>query len=161
MRECPTEASSTPASATLAGGTPPHVDAELAPRIFRALYAAIQDKCVRSCHDLSEGGLAVAAAEMAFAGGLGLELDLKSLASQSGTTSDAVLLFSESNTRFLVEIPPEQWTRCATHFTGLPLVELGRVTADPNVTIRGIAGDVVVDANWNELKQVWKAPLAW
>jgi phosphoribosylformylglycinamidine synthase len=145
----------------LAGGTPPRVDAELAPRIFRALYAAMQEKCVRSCHDLSEGGLAVAAAEMAFAGGLGLDLDLKSLAAQSGISSDAVLLFSESNTRFLVEVPPEQWARFAAQFAGLPLVELGRVTTGPNLTIRGTSGDVVVHTDWNELKQEWKAPLAW
>ena len=57
------------------------------------------------CHDLSEGGLAVAAAEMAFAGGLGLELELAPLRSASGLEDPAVLLFSESNTRFLIEVP--------------------------------------------------------
>src|SRR5436853_6466432 len=64
------------------GGAVPRVDCELAPRIFRALHRAIESGCVRSCHDLSEGGLAVASAEMAFAGGLGVELHLEGLAAQ-------------------------------------------------------------------------------
>src|SRR5262249_4065172 len=55
----------------LSGGTVPVVDQQLAPRIFRALHEAIRQGKVRACHDLSEGGLAVAAAEMAFAGGVG------------------------------------------------------------------------------------------
>lgn len=143
------------------GGAVPRVDLEQAPRIFRALFRAIQSRLVRSCHDLSEGGLAAAAAEMAFAGGLGLDLDLKPLASQSGIADDAVLLFSESNTRFLVEVAPAAWPEFAEHFAGLPLVELGKVTGSDKLTIRGVAGKAVVDAPWAELKRRWQAPLAW
>jgi len=58
---------------SLGGGTVPHVDLEQAPKIFAAVHRAISSGLVRSCHDLSEGGLATAAAEMAFAGGLGVE----------------------------------------------------------------------------------------
>ena len=53
------------------GGEVPQVDAELAARTFAAVHQAIAAGTVRACHDLSEGGLAVALAEMAFAGGLG------------------------------------------------------------------------------------------
>ncbi len=60
----------------LEGGDAPQVDLAAAPRIFQAVHRAIARRLVRSCHDLSEGGLAVAAAEMAFAGDRGLELDL-------------------------------------------------------------------------------------
>ena len=42
-----------------------------AKRTFAAVHAAIDAGLVRACHDLSEGGLAVALAEMAFAGGFG------------------------------------------------------------------------------------------
>ena len=52
---------------------------------FRAIHAAIESRLLRSCHDLSEGGLAVAAAEMAFAGGFGVEIDLRELSSDMGT----------------------------------------------------------------------------
>src|SRR5204862_4097316 len=104
------------------GGEPPRVDVETAPRIFRALHAAIAQGLVRSCHDLSEGGLAVAAAEMAFAGGVGADLKR----SAGDELSDAVWLFSESATRFLVEVTPEQSAAFELCFTGLPLANVGQ-----------------------------------
>ncbi len=58
------------------GRNVPEVDTELGLKVFRALSKATAAGLVRACHDLSEGGLAVAAAEMAFAGGLGMRLDL-------------------------------------------------------------------------------------
>jgi phosphoribosylformylglycinamidine synthase len=145
----------------LAGGAVPRVDLEMAPRIFRALYRAIGSGLVRSCHDLSEGGLAAAAAEMAFAGGLGLNLNLEPLANQTGINEDAVLLFSESNSRFLVEFPPANRPRFADLFAGLALVELGQVTGGETLTIRGLSGEAVIDSPWAELKRCWQAPLAW
>ena len=60
----------------LAGGQAPTVDPQLAKRTFAALHKAIHAGFVRACHDLSEGGLAIAAAEMAFAGGLGAKISL-------------------------------------------------------------------------------------
>jgi phosphoribosylformylglycinamidine synthase len=145
----------------LIGGIVPHVDLELAPRIFRAMYRAIQSRTVRSCHDLSEGGLAAAAAELAFAGGLGVELNLKPVATISRIDDDVVLLFSESNSRFLVEVPAGQLSQFTDHFAGLPVVELGKVTGGANVVIRGCSGDVVIDSPWADLKRAWKEPLAW
>src|SRR5262249_32638299 len=78
----------------LDGGAVPGVDKELAPRIFAKLHGAIQAGLVRSAHDLSEGGLAVAAAEMAFAGGIGA--DLTGLPRISDGDDASVALFSES-----------------------------------------------------------------
>src|SRR5262249_10722247 len=77
------------------GGGPPQVDLNTAPRIFAALHNSIESGLVRACHDLSEGGLAVAIAEMAFAGEVGADV------TQLGTIDevDEVLLFSESTTR--------------------------------------------------------------
>ena len=70
------------------------------------MHRAIRGGLVRACHDLSEGGLAVAAAEMAFAGGLGARLQLDAMPA-SGELGDARrCLFSESNTRFLCEVAP-------------------------------------------------------
>src|SRR5262249_23046250 len=77
-----------------AGGNVPRVDVEAAPKLFRALHGAIAGGLVRSCHDLSEGGLAVALAEMAFAGGVGADATHKS------ELPDDVWLFSESPTRW-------------------------------------------------------------
>ncbi|HEY0755370.1 MAG TPA: phosphoribosylformylglycinamidine synthase subunit PurL [Ktedonobacteraceae bacterium] len=75
-----------------------------------ALGAAIRAGLVHACHDMSEGGLAVAAAEMALAGQLGLSIDLQSCQHYLRTDCDMVpiLLFSETPSRFLVEVDPEQ-----------------------------------------------------
>ncbi len=81
---------------------------------------------------MSEGGLAVAAAEMAFAGDRGLDLDLSPLRKANGLDDATTLLFSESNTRFLMEVPPEHRGEFESIFSGLPVVLVGRVTdAEP------------------------------
>ena len=85
-------------------GQVPILDASVARQTYLALHRAITSGCIAACHDLSEGGLAVAAAEMAFAGGFGAELDA-ALCPTSESLYDAALLFSESTSRFLVEAP--------------------------------------------------------
>lgn len=142
------------------GGDVPRVDFEKAPRIFTALHGAIASGTVRSCHDLSEGGLAVAAAEMAFAGGYGLDLNLQPLAGTSVSNDPATLLFSESNTRFLVEVPPDQRTRFEQHLNGLPCTLLGQVAAHDRLTVK--SGDrPLIDTPLANLKAAWQKPLDW
>ena len=85
------------------GASVPKVKGAKAKRTFKAVTKAIDSGFVKSCHDLSEGGLAVAAAEMAFAGGYGLEIDLSKVPGKELTRNDFVL-FSESNSRFLIEV---------------------------------------------------------
>ena len=123
----------------LEGGQVPHVDKEEAPEIFKALHAAIQKQLVRSCHDLSEGGLAVAAAEMAFAGGFGMKLDPTRLP-EALELSTPSLLFSESNTRFLIEVAPDKIEALQDCFNELPLVEIGEVISSRQFTVKGNRG---------------------
>ena len=78
------------------GGRVPRVDPKLGLRIFKALHQAISRGLIRSCHDLSEGGLAVALAEMALAGGLGAQVSLSDVPRADDAGCDFVLLFSES-----------------------------------------------------------------
>lgn len=144
----------------LKGGTVPHVDLEQAPKIFVAVHKAIQSGLLKSCHDLSEGGLAVAAAEMAFAGGFGVELDLAALADSSTINDPAVLLFSESTTRFLVETTPESAVKLEALFQGLPLTKVGKSTSAKRVQA-GLGGKQILDADSAELKAAWLKPLAW
>lgn len=145
----------------LQGGRVPRVDFELAPRVFRAIHAAIASGLIRSCHDLSEGGLAAAIAEMAFAGGIGARLDLSTLEKQCGITDPIALLFSESPSRFLVEVEPEKVAAMEKNFGGLPLVRIGTVESSDRITADLANGDRVLDASWTELKAVWLKPLAW
>ncbi len=146
----------------LKGGQVPRVDAPLAKQTFAALHRAIAAGLVRSCHDLSEGGLAVAIAEMAFAGGLGAQIDLAQ-APQSDITDPheaAVLLFSESNTRFLCEVAPEHAPAFVQVLAGVPLGKLGTVTDSADLQIMQGHHPVVV-VGLDRLKAAWQAPLNW
>lgn len=139
------------------GGAVPRVDPQLAPRIFAALHAAIVAGLVRSCHDLSEGGLAVALAEMAFAGDIGADV--------TGLTSgislpDLVALFSESTSRFVVEVRPEHEAAFRDQLaSAAPLLLLGRTVADKRLRIAGANGEWVVWQTLAELKKAWQKPL--
>jgi phosphoribosylformylglycinamidine synthase len=142
----------------LTGGTVPHVNRLQAPNIFRALSEAIAVGAVRSCHDLSEGGLAVAVAEMAFAGGVGADL------TETGkieAESDIVRLFSESTTRFLVEVKPEHSEAFERIFRDVPLVRLGRTVMEPRLRFAGANGEWLVWGNLTDLKEAWQKPLRW
>jgi phosphoribosylformylglycinamidine synthase len=145
----------------LEGGAVPIVNLDQAPKIFAAMHKAISGALVESCHDLSEGGLAASAAEMAFAGGLGVTLNLAALAETSNINSDAVLLFSESNTRFLVEVSEQNAAAFAEKFNNLPCVEVGAVNDSEQYSVAGTSGQTVIESSIEELRQVWKQPLAW
>ncbi len=149
----------------LNGGAVPKVDLQLAKATFTAIHRAISSRLIRSCHDLSEGGLAVAAAEMAFAGGLGLDLKLADStyidAPVIGDSIDVIALFSESNTRFLCEVAPENTTAFESALAGVPLTKLGVVTADATLRISGHSGNEIVRSSLETLKNAWKAPLNW
>jgi phosphoribosylformylglycinamidine synthase subunit PurSL len=111
---------------------------------FKALHAAIAAGRVRSCHDLSEGGLAVAAVEMAMGGRLGAEIDL------SAVHPDAnVALFSETSSRFLLEVEPEHVATVLASVPGARLV--GRVLERPLVRFAG-GPDIAI----HEALQAWQ-----
>ena len=123
------------------------------------LSAAINKGLVRSCHDCSEGGIGVAAAEMAFSGGYGMSLNLGSIPTGEEITADDMLLFSESNSRFLVEVEPQHQQAYETLMKGIPTGCLGTVTDSPNFIVNGIAGHQIVETSIDTLKSAWQAPL--
>jgi phosphoribosylformylglycinamidine synthase len=137
----------------------PKVDLATAPRLFAALHQAIDAGLVRACHDLSEGGLGVAAAEMAFAGALGLRLDLGAAPRPGGLDDDATLLFSESPSRFLVELRPADAPAFEAALAGLPCARVGEVTAGDELIIAGCAGGEALRAGVAELKAAWQGTI--
>ncbi|GAH47955.1 unnamed protein product, partial [marine sediment metagenome] len=139
----------------------PRVDLKLAPRIFAAVHAAIAAGSVRACHDLSEGGLAVAAAEMAFAADLGLEIDLAAVPREHVLNGDGRILFSESTTRFLVEVARSRVAEFEKALAGVPCTRVGEVTKNGRLVVRGVGGKTVVEAACDCLRSAWKKPLAW
>ncbi len=139
------------------GRNVPQVDADTAMRRYRSVNAAQAVGLLASCHDLSDGGLGVALAETAFAGGLGLRIDLGRVPAE-GSLGDDVLLFSESASRLLVTVRPEHRERFEALFAGQACSCLGTVTAERELRITGHNGAVLV-SNIDDLKAAWQSPL--
>ena len=138
------------------GGVAPQVDTRSARARYEKLHAAIAHGLVASCHDCSDGGLAVALAESAFAGGYGMRLDLRAV----GADNDAVALFSESQSRFVVTVAPHHADAFESALAGAGAVRLGAVTNDDRFVIQGSAG-AAVDATIADLKEAWQRTLRW
>ena len=141
----------------LDGGEVPAVDLQQSPRTLAAVHAAIQTGAVLACHDLSEGGLAVAAAESAFAGGVGVDLDLDALPQAAGLLP-ATLLFSESTTRFLVEVDPARERGLELARAGRPCAQVGQTTSARRLSVRA-GGELILDESLEDLLQAWRRPL--
>jgi phosphoribosylformylglycinamidine synthase subunit PurSL len=142
------------------GSRPPRLDGPRAKRLFAALHAAIGAGLVRTCHDLSEGGLLVAAAECAIGGDLGVEIDLSRVPCDEDGLGDAERAWSESLTRFLVETTAEDAPRFLAAMKGLPCAEIGVVRAEPSMIVRGVDGRVRVRATVAELERAWRPSLS-
>ncbi len=95
------------------------------------LHTAIKNGLVRSCHDVSEGGLAVAAAEMSLAGGLGMNLDIEAVPTSERVNHPIIALFSESNSRWLVEVEPEEAPTFEETMEGTSYSRIGTLTSEP------------------------------
>jgi phosphoribosylformylglycinamidine synthase II len=118
------------------------------PQVYRALHQAMRDRLVSACHDLSEGGLAVAAAEMCIGGRLGMDLMID-------VDTPLCDLFGETNGCLLVEVRAGQETRFESLFTELPLQRLGQVRADGWLIARA-GGRTLVELPVNSLARAWK-----
>jgi phosphoribosylformylglycinamidine synthase subunit PurSL len=143
-------------------GEVPKVDFSAAKRTFRAVSKAIRAGLVRSCHDLSEGGLAVAAAEMAFAGGLGIRYDLTHVpyAGNKADRTNAALMFSETPSRFLVEVEPQHRVEFEAAMQGSVYEHIGLVLGYDEYTVLGLSTATVLRVRASELKVAWQTALA-
>jgi len=137
----------------------PPVDLQTSRRVMQATQAAIEARVVRSCHDLSEGGLAAAAAEMAFGGGLGATLDLSAMPAREAL-SDAAGLFAESAGRFLVEVTPDNYDAFMRIVKDCPVGEIGRVTDTGRIIITR-DNRKLIDLPIAEAKAAWRKTFDW
>ncbi|QLA20844.1 AIR synthase-related protein [Desulfolutivibrio sulfoxidireducens] len=143
----------------------PHVDALAAQVRYRTLFRAIRAGLVTACHDLSDGGLAVALAEMAIGGRLGAAIDLSAVPVAAihagpGAMSDLELLYSESAGRLLVCVAPQNRSAFEALFAGQAMGRLGTVTAD-FLTMAHHDGATLVREDVEELARAFAATLAW
>jgi phosphoribosylformylglycinamidine synthase len=140
------------------GANVPKVDAASALRRYRTLNRAQEQSLIVSCHDLSDGGLAVALAEKAFAGGFGIHADLRQVACE-GALREESLLFSESQSRLLVTVRPAKQQAFESLFGDQTLSLLGEVTEDRELRIVGLQGEILVRSTIDDLKEAWQSPL--
>ena len=141
------------------GNTAPIVRPSEGKLTMETLSAAINSGLVRSCHDCSEGGIGVAVSEMAFSGGYGMSLSLGNIPTVEAITFDDFLLFSESNSRFIVEIEQQHQDAFENHMAEVPIGCLGTVTETPEFVINGLTGKRIVDTSIDNLKSAWQTPL--
>jgi phosphoribosylformylglycinamidine synthase len=174
----------------------PQMNNETALLLYRALHKAMHTGLVASCHDCSDGGIAVAAAETAFAGGFGMQIDANKIpvpgmlavqgsneSGSSGTESGAgdnagnesragnpaqmtawQKLFSESNSRFVVTVSPQnkdEFEKAMFANANNVFAEIGMITADNRFTVAGDNGANEIDVTIDELKEAWISPLRW
>ncbi len=143
------------------GNNVPKVNPQRAKELMNSLSAATEKGLVRACHDCSEGGIGVALAEMAFAGGLGATIHLKMIPLGEPINRDDFILFSESNSRFLVEVAPEKQKEFEKIMSGISLAVIGQLTDSEVLEVYGLNGRKVVAASLDDLKEAWQRPLRW
>ncbi|MCW3992532.1 MAG: AIR synthase-related protein, partial [Candidatus Bathyarchaeota archaeon] len=139
------------------GASVPKLEPERNIEAYRRIGEAMDAGYVRACHDLSEGGLGVAAAEMAFTGGLGLDVDVSAVPAPQGMRDD-FLLFSESNGRLLVEVQAKHVKYFEEAMGDSVSAKIGEVRGEKMLTVRKGAG-TLFKLHLDDLIGAWKTPL--
>jgi phosphoribosylformylglycinamidine synthase len=131
-------------------GRPPQLDLEVEKKLLGTVLEAIQGGLVRSAHDLSEGGLAVALAESCISGGVGAKVDITS------ELRPDFMLFSESQSRILLSASPEKAEALEKLLAerDVPAARIGVVEgSELNVAVNGTE---VLSKPVDQLRRVWE-----
>ncbi|MCX9012386.1 MAG: phosphoribosylformylglycinamidine synthase subunit PurL [Candidatus Methanoperedens sp.] len=147
------------ASLGFVGNDVPKVDAMAAKKLYIALGKAISEGVVASCHDCSDGGLGVALAESAFSGDLGMTVELTKVPVENIKRADTIL-FSESQSRFVVTVAPNKVKRFEEIMRGNVFADIGAVTSQQNFMVMD-GEKVILSAGIDELKEAWQRTLRW
>jgi phosphoribosylformylglycinamidine synthase len=143
------------------GNSVPRVNPEKAWELMHNLSVATDGGLVAACHDLSDGGLGVAIAEMAFAGGLGATARLQDVPLSEAIDRDDFILFSESNSRFLAEIAPDNKAKFEKTMGEAACACIGEVISADVLEVYGLKGDKVLSMPVDKLQKAWQKPLDW
>jgi phosphoribosylformylglycinamidine synthase len=137
----------------------PKVRMGQAKNVMNSITEAIDAGYVKACHDLSEGGLAAAAAEMALSSDYGMELNLANVPVSKNMNRNDYILFSESNSRFLVEVPEKRSEDFEALMKNNANSVLGKVKREKHLSIHRVDGKKAVEASLNKLREFWKKTL--
>lgn len=145
------------ASLGIKGASVPTVHSESALIRYRKLHQAIKRSLIESAHDLSDGGLAVALAETAFAGLFGLRIDLGSVQANDNL-NDTEILYSETQSRILISVSPSNVLEIEQLF-GQDACRIGETIPEQRLIIMSKNNDVLLNRELDYLKKAWKATL--
>jgi len=149
------------ATGDLVGNSVPTVEPQRAKALMDSLSSAMEKGLVAACHDCSEGGIGVALAEMAFAGGLGANARLEDVPLSEPVDRNDFILFSESNSRFLVEVAAENRYEFEKTLGETSYAVIGQVMDSEALEVYGLNGQLVVKKSIADLKEAWQSPLRW
>ena len=140
----------------------PRVDLTTAPKHLATIAKLIDQGLIRSAHDCSEGGMLVAATEMAFAGRLGLDVDLAGVP-RRGELTDFAACFAENPTRVLLEIAPDKFDAVARTLreAEVPFGQIGTFNESSKLTVHSDAAGSLADVEIETLLNAWLKPLDW
>jgi phosphoribosylformylglycinamidine synthase subunit PurL len=146
------------------GGAVPRLDLEAEIAVQKVCLEAIQACLVRSAHDCSDGGLAVALAESCFSSygreAIGARIDLSEHAKLSGISDSAALLFSESPSRIIISLKPEHVSEVKniSQQAGVACAVIGE--AGGNELSVAYDGKPLIEATVTSLEEAWSAALS-
>ncbi len=143
------------------GKNVPKLNFKISGKIYRTVSKAIAQNLTESCHDCSDGGLAVALAECAFSGDVGIEVNLANVPKE-GNLSNEKILFSESAGRFIVGLKKENKGKFENLMKGINFANIGFVRKDRKFIVKGNEGKEekeIINVDIDELRDAWKTPL--
>lgn len=140
------------------GNNVPKVDAKSAKERYGAVHKAMQKGLIASCHDVSNGGLGTTISEMLFSGRYGGTIDLSKVPRGRKVDRNDTLLFSESNSRLLIEVPEENIYELKRVLRG-PSEDIGAVTSNEYLEVNGLDGKQIIYTQIADLKEAWQRTL--
>lgn len=142
------------------GSSMPALNLQKARAMYGLLHEMIKQSRVRSCHDVSQGGIAVALAESCIGSGFGAHIDGAALTVATDNHDRADFsLFAEGPGHLIVTIAPEhveEWTKVWQDFSA---TRIGTVSADGRLSIKGIAGHKNLDVEVKDMSSAWRQML--
>jgi len=135
----------------------PRLEPDSCMKCYRALSQAVKEELLASCHGIYRGGLGVHLALVSMGGGLGMTVDLSGVP-RVGAEQDHVILYSETPGRFIVTIDPKDRSSFESLMDTVPHGSIGTVSEAPELVIKGLGGEPLIDLPVTELKAAWKGP---
>ena len=138
------------------GNSIPKVDIDNAIKLYRTYKKAVYNRLIASSISPELGGIGAALAKKAISGMLGMEIDLNKIPKSEDLERNDFLLFSETQSRFIVTIDPKRKEEFEEHFKDFKIAEIGKITEEQNLIINGLDGTEVINTNLETLNENYR-----